>query len=581
MSTYFIDCMTRNYGKDYAKGLMDKGITDANKYIDNVYSQGKDYIVTPMDWYAFSVKYPNVFSGHNYGFFRIMYGSEDIRKLLPKKILNCYHGTIPRLIQYFEERREPWVYYLDVLSENLGCCINFSMLCTGVSTCLKKMKQEYGDDRYNLIFNMYSDYYGLGVDVFKKDFKLLSLRELCEKYGRDVKDVKRDLLAFSKYKKSISQMVMGRVEWGNYVSMLSTYKEYKNTVRKYNVSNTEEYMIIICNWYDKHGSLPVDQTTHGKLYDWIHDMYDFYISKELDDDIVDTINKVFPDYFKLYEQEILLQGRKQFGVTNIEADKKIGQTKVRDVLNGVVGEWVIQGFDDVTVDEYIESIKNNKSLVAEPLRPVDWYILHCKYPKRFLGEWYGYYRLVIGSDRAKDAVIKGVIPDSISNYLKNIGLDGDRLSFISSALTECLSDRNIAFSDIDSFPTTKCEVVNVGIDFGLMCSFSKNLLSEVVGKLAKDMGVDEDFVFGCLRVECGVGVDVFTLQGVKLGIKDVVSDGDYLKLGRKVVLESLSSYFLHIIENSVVVVDNKCDVYKLDNSLKKFPMRISSAYKQG
>ena len=581
MSTYFIDCMTRNYGKDYAKGLMDKGITDANKYIDNVYSQGKDYIVTPMDWYAFSVKYPNVFSGHNYGFFRIMYGSEDIRKLLPKKILNCYHGTIPRLIQYFEERKEPWVYYLDVLSENLGCCINFSMLCSGVSTCLKKMKQEYGDDRYNLIFNMYSDYYGLGVDVFKKDFKLLNLRDLCEKYGRDVKDVKRDLLAFSKYKKSISQMVMGRVEWGNYVSMLSTYKEYKNTVRKYNVSNTEEYMLIIRNWYDKHGSLPVDQTTHGKLYDWIHDMYDFYISKELDNDIVDIINKVFPDYFKLYEQEILLQGRKQFGVTNIEADKKIGQTKVRDVLNGVVGEWVIQGFDDVTVDEYIESIKNNKSLVAEPLRPVDWYILHCKYPRRFLGEWYGYYRLVIGSDRAKDAVIKGVIPDRISNYLKNIGLDGDRLSFISSALTECLSDRNIAFSDIDSFPTTKCEVVNVGIDFGLMCSFAKNLLSEVVGKLAKDMGVDEDFVFGCLRVECGVGVDVFTLQGMKLGIKDVVSDGDYLKLGRKVVLESLSSYFLHIIENSVVVVDNKCDVYKLDNSLKKFPMRISSAYKQG
>lgn len=581
MSTYFIDCMTRNYGKDYAKGLMAKGITDANKYIDNVYSQGKDYIVTPRDWYAFSVKYPNVFSGHNYGFFRIMYGSEDIRKLLPKKILNCYHGTIPRLIQYFEERKEPWVYYLDVLSENLGCCINFSMLCSGVSTCLKKMKQEYEDDRYNLIFNMYSDYYGLGVDVFKKDFKLLSLRELCEKYGRDVKDVKRDLLAFSKYKKSISQMVMGRVEWGNYVSMLSTYKEYKNTVRKYNVSNTEEYMLIMRNWYDKHGSLPVDQTTHGKLYDWIHDMYDFYISKELDNDIVDIINKVFPDYFKLYEQEILLQGRKQFGVTNIEADKKIGQTKVRDVLNGVVGEWVIQGFDDVTVDEYIESIKNNKSLVAEPLRPVDWYILHCKYPKRFLGEWYGYYRLVIGSDRAKDAVIKGVIPDRISNYLKNIGLDGDRLSFISSALTECLSDRNIAFSDIDSFPTTKCDVVNVGIDFGLMCSFAKNLLSEVVCKLAKDMGVDEEFVFGCLRVECGVGVDVFTLQDMKLGIKDVVSDGDYLKLGRKVVLESLSSYFLHIIANSVVVVDNKCDAYKLDNSLKKFPMRISSAYKQG
>ena len=581
MSTYFIDCITRNYGKDYAKSLMDKGITDANKYIDNIYSQGKDYIVTPVDWYAFSVKYPNVFSGYNYGFFRVMYGSEDIRKLLPKKILNCYYGTIPRLIQYFEERKEPWVYYLDVLSENLGCCINFSMLCCGVSTCLKKMKQEYEDDRYNLIYNMYSDYYGLGVDVFKKDFKLLSLRELCEKYGRDIKDVKRDLLAFSKYKKSISQMVMGRVEWGNYVSMLSTYKEYKNTVRKYNVSNTEEYMLIIRNWYDKHGSLPVDQTTHGKLYDWIHDMYDFYISKELDDDVVATINKVFPDYFKLYEQEILLQGRKQFGVTNIEADKKIGQTKVRDVLNGVVGEWVIQGFDDVTVDEYIESIKNNKSLVAEPLRPVDWYILHCKYPKRFLGEWYGYYRLVIGSDMAKDAVIKGVIPDRISNYLKNIGLDGDRLSFISSALTECSSDRNIAFSDIDSFPTTKCEVVNVGVDFGLMYSFTKNLLSEVVGKLAKDVGVDEEFVFGCLRVECGVGVDVFTLQDMKLGIKDIVSDGNYLKLGRTVILESLSSYFLHIIANSVVVVDNKCDVYKLDNSLKKFPMRISSAYKQG
>ena len=581
MSTYFIECIARNYGKDVAKELSDKGIIDANKYIDNLFSKGKDYIVTPMDWYALSVKYPNVFLGVNYGFFRIMYGSEDIRKILPKKILNCYHGTIPRILQYFEERKEPWVYYLDVLSENLGCCINFSMLCSGVSTCLKKLKQEVGDERFNLIYNMYSDYYGLGTDVFKKDFKLLNLKDLCEKYGRDIKDVKKDLLAFSKYKKSISQMVMGRVEWGKYVSMLSTYKEYKSSVRKYDVSNTEEYMLIIRNWYDKHGSLPVDKTTHGKLYDWIHDMYDFYISKELDEEVVGTINKVLPDYFKLYEQEIILKGRRQFGVTNIEEDKKIGQTKVRDILNGVVGDKIIQEFDDVTVDDYISSLKSDKSLVTEPLRPIDWYILHCKYPKRFLGDWYGYYSLVIGSDKAKDAVIKGIISESLGNYIKGIGIDGDRLSFIGSALTACLSDKNIAFSDIDSFPITKYEIVNVGIDFGLMCDFTKNLLSEVVSKLANDIGVDEDFIYGCLRVECGVGVDVFTLQDMKLGVRYVISDGKYIKLGRRVILESMSSYFLHIIANSVVVVDNKCDVYKLDKGLKKFPMRISSVYKQG
>lgn len=67
------------FGEEVAEPYKNADIGSVDSFITNLKTKGSNYILTLVDWYILSIKYPKVFTGENYGSYKLLFDGIDLK----------------------------------------------------------------------------------------------------------------------------------------------------------------------------------------------------------------------------------------------------------------------------------------------------------------------------------------------------------------------------------------------------------------------------------------------------------------------------------------------------------------------
>ena len=169
--TKYLQGIVRN---GYIKRVYSSKIYSVDDYIKYLRSKELSYILTPIDWYVLGIKYPNVFSGVNYGYYKLVctncFKRVDELDVSREKRLKCKNFSEVTHLNYIFIHTNTGIVFRDVYSfrgvdGSFG--INLSLLKPSVICCLKNYKGIIDKDNFNELVLYLKELYGVGIDVFK------------------------------------------------------------------------------------------------------------------------------------------------------------------------------------------------------------------------------------------------------------------------------------------------------------------------------------------------------------------------------------------------------------------------------
>lgn len=532
------------FGEEVAEHYKNADIGSVDSFITNLKTKGSNYILTLVDWYILSIKYPSVFKGTNYGCYRILFNDTDIAKSIPTKMYSeC--DEIKEIVDYFASYKMPYVFLiLDAFRNDQNYGILFSMAENRVnktylalSNNINNMRKTSGKNSrvFRNIKNtlktkeLFKYIYGYNVDVFQDGFNLISLNEASKKLNIEERDAENLINIFNlSYKWRMISSVIGCISKGTFKSLARLYKD--NTPESEN-EDLGVFRMKVCrmkNFYDYHERFPTLKDNRI-LRNWLVEVCLKNYNGQLSDEEQKCINENFPDMFELADIEVIWARNKTYKPRE-EINYREEECEIEGLLRGKIAITrifkLIEEEKVYTIDDYIEKIINGKKLNS-PLSIVDWYILSIKYPEVFNGWNYGYYNLVCNSCICDVAIGNGVVDYILSDIKSWKNIDDNLINWVSDSNVECeknfvLLDHRIGCIEL---------VGNFKVCFDL--ENIQNVVPELIKRYTKkDIGIAEE-LSDYLKIYFGVGIDVFTLPDMSL---------DFNKSDNKLTLSEIKDY---------------------------------------
>lgn len=572
MDDYFLECIGKRYGSEKVDYMVKEGLVNTKEYISRLKSKGKDYISTPFDWYAVSIQYPNIFLGKTYGYFKIVFNNTNIRELLLKKVINSKDRSISKVISYFDDRKIPLICMIgEAFKYDLDSYINFTMVIKSVSTALKKMKGSMKIDEYAKTISIYKDYYGLGVDVFSDDVNLLSVKDIALKYNMKEIDVRKVLAYFGRYRTAIATMSVGMSEWGDYISLSSLYKRSRGDLGRLTDTGDKFYFMLgeLREYYNMNNKFP-PRTYESTVTEWLIRLYDDYCNKFLTKVELKEIDKVFPNLFKLYEEEVI-RGRVKTTTVVPQVDRENPEgCELWGILKGKLSDdkirKLIKDTKCYTKEEYIAMLMERKR-ASSTLKIVDWYILSNVYKGSYDGKWYGYYKLATGNKYMKQELAYESLAEILANKLvRKTRMNEDELLYenICKSLLEMIGC-NLSFRDINVLPVWVDSNIRVGIDYERLRKEGIAYLPLYYKRMKDTYNVTEDSVRDSIKIECGIDGDIYKLKDFNTGNMMIKRCCMVTETSRKVYLNCTDNDGCDLLCNSLIFKDNTEKSYYVEN----------------
>ena len=400
---------------DISDLIESKGILTYDDYIEKIINGEKSHdLLSILDWYILSLKYPDIFTSSNYGYYNLVFHSDDCSKALKNGLLgylinnskdfNKIDGKLIQLIREgFSASEMKNMVFLDPrlggidLGGGLKACFDLRIL-----EDVKDIVERYienGVKEYSTkdILNILGKYYGFGISVF-------SLADL------SLNGIKLSVGATKRVTALTAKSLIGGktriyyeniLEKGCYIEdAAKNGKFYFNDLRGlYLASDGKEDVVtnlsegdkvVISPYIESVKALSEDVAKSGIVTeDAINTLYK-------DNSLMNIKDKILSMYIPqmcMYNSDTTLSGDK---CQETEFD---GSNSLEKELFENVGFYNRSFYDQngiASVEDYIKYLR--KRPVGYILSPVDWYVLGIEYGTGlFNDENYGYYRLLFSS----------------------------------------------------------------------------------------------------------------------------------------------------------------------------------------
>ena len=205
------------FGEKAAEPYKNTDINSVDSFITDLRTKGSNYVLTLVDWYVLSIKYPKVFTGENYGNYKLLFGGVDIKDAIPEKVYSSC-PDVADIIDYISEFKYPKIFlFLDLFRSDSNYGILFGQASKKISMMIAGIKKSTGvfKDRkvVSNLRDVFGILYGFDVNLFDKNDELLSLDGVAEKLNLSKDGIQSCLnIINAKYIPSVLIAICGRVE---------------------------------------------------------------------------------------------------------------------------------------------------------------------------------------------------------------------------------------------------------------------------------------------------------------------------------------------------------------------------------
>lgn len=507
------------FGEEVAEPYKTADISSVDSFITDLKTKGSNYMLSLVDWYILSIKYPKVFTGENYGSYKFLFDGTDIKNVLPDKVYNsCL--DVKDIVDYISEFKYPKIFlFLDLFRSDSNYGILFSQASKKISMMTLGVKKSNGVFKDKKVVSELREIlrimYGFEVNQFDSDkgTSLLSMNEVSNELNLSEEGIKDCLnIIRVKYIPNILMTICGRVDGNKFVPLSKLYKDSIEDNSSLELKEFRFKLNRLQRFHDVYDRFPTVKENKN-LRDWMVDTYLSYKEGTISEDKKKIIYGAYPGLFEQLDKEVIWS-RKYSNTDEFHLDVK--ECEIEKALRGKVSLSDIHDLVDtkgiLTYDDYIEKVVNGEKL-GEVLSIRDWYILSLKYPDVFTSSNYGYYNLVFHSDDCAKALKEGLLGYLINNSKDFNKIDGKLIQLIREGST-ISKMKNIVFLD--------SRLGGVDLDGGLKACFDLRILDEaknIVERYTKDgvNGYSSRDVSNILSKFYGIGVNVFSLADLSLG----------------------------------------------------------------
>lgn len=508
------------FGEKAAEPYKNTDINSVDSFITDLRTKGSNYVLTLVDWYVLSIKYPKVFTGENYGNYKLLFGGVDIKDAIPEKVYSSC-PDVADIIDYISEFKYPKIFlFLDLFRSDSNYGILFGQASKKISMMIAGIKKSTGvfKDRkvVSNLRDVFGILYGFDVNLFDKNDELLSLDGVAEKLNLSKDGIQSCLnIINAKYIPSVLIAICGRVEGNKFVSISKLYKDAVEDNSSLELKEFRFRLNRLQRFHEVYDRFPTVKENKS-LRDWMVDIYLKNSENTLSEDKKKIIYSTYPGLFEQLDKEVIWS-RKYSSTDEFHMDVK--ECEIEQALRGKVSlsdiSDLVESKGILTYDDYIEKIINGEKS-HELLSILDWYILSLKYPDVFTSSNYGYYSLVFHSDDCSKALKNGLLGYLINNSKDFNKIDGKLIQLIreGSSVSEM---KNMVFLDP--------RLGGIDLGGGLRACFDLRVLEDVKDIVERyiEKGVKEystKDVLNILGKYYGFGISVFSLADLSLnGIK--------------------------------------------------------------